>query len=112
VRAPHETYHRIANNNTQSKAVADMQVATGMVCGAGARQSGGGISPIASAKAFFGPLPATERGIEFTTNIVPSSRQTMPGLPCYWHMGTMGVNPHPRSSDYACIPVTVTKIVY
>jgi hypothetical protein len=57
-------------------------------------------------------IALTERGIEFTTNIVPSSRQTMPGLPCYWHMGTMGVNPHPRSSDYACIPVTVTKIVY
>lgn len=112
MRAPHETYHRLANNNTQTKAVADMQIATGTMCGTGSRQAGGGFSPIPSAKAFFGPLPATERGIEFTTNIPPTSKVTLQGMPCYWHEGTQGVRLHPDDSDYVCIPVTVTKIVY
>lgn len=112
MRAPHDIYHRLENSNTQSKAVADMQVATGMVCGTGRRQAGGGISPIPSAKAFFGPLPATEHGIEFTTNIPPTSKATFQGMTCYWHQGSIGVKPHAEKDDYVCIPVTVTKIVY
>jgi len=104
------TYHRLANSSTQTKADSELQVRTGMVCGRGARQAGGGFSPLAAAKAFLGPLPPSESGIEFTTNIRPSSASPYLGGPCYWHAGVYGV--HGQVSDpLACIPVTVTKVV-
>lgn len=103
----YETYHRLANNKTQTNADADKQVKAGFVCGKGSRQAGGGFSPIPSAKAFRGPLPPNERGIEFTTNIPPSSAAPWLGGPCYWHAGANGVHVN-AGGDLACIPVTVT----
>ena len=105
-----EIYHRIANNNTQPASLVTLQLESGLVCGRGARQSGGAPSPIASAKAFLGPLPPTESGIEFTTNVCPSSLSPYQGGPCYWHAGTKGVQG--KSGDpLACIPVTIVKVV-
>ena len=105
-----ETYHRLMNNSTQSTTDAQRQVQSGMVCGRGRRQAGGGISPIPSAKAFRGPLPPNEGGIEFTTNIKPSSQSPLLGGVCYWHAGIQGVIVDP-SGDLACIPVTIAKVV-
>ena len=110
VNALFETYHRISNTATQNAAHIAQMLSTGLVCGHGARQSGGSPSSIASAKAFLGPLPPTEQGIEFTTNIAPTSKSPYPGGPCYWHAGGPGVQGR-RGDPLACIPVTITKIV-
>ena len=110
VSALFDTYHRLANNSTQTTADADLQTKTGMVCGRGARQAGGGFSPLAAAKAFLGPLPPAESGIEFTTNIRPSSASAYLGGPCYWHAGVTGVQSQ-VGDTLACIPVTVTKVM-
>jgi hypothetical protein len=110
VNALFETYHRISNSATQSATHIAQMLSTGLVCGHGARQSGGSRSPIASAKAFLGPLPSTEQGIEFTTNIQPTSKSPYLGGPCYWHAGGQGVQGK-RGDSLACIPVTIVKIV-
>jgi hypothetical protein len=67
------TFHRVTNSSTQTGADAAQQQASGMICGKGRRQAGGGVSSIPSAKAFPGPLPPGVRGIEFTTSVCPSS---------------------------------------
>ncbi|MGO4608494.1 RHS repeat-associated core domain-containing protein [Variovorax sp. 2RAF20] len=95
------TYHRVTSPSQTSADVA-AQVASGMICGGGRRQAGGGMSPIPSAKAFPGPLPPGQSGIEFKTSVCPSSD----GPIVYWHLGSPGVIP---VGDLACVPVTVTR---
>ena len=73
----------------------------------GARQAGGSISPIPAVKAFRGPLPVGERGIQFTTLIAPSYVQPFPGGLCLWRAGDGGVQVQP---GLARIPVTITHV--
>ena len=101
-------YYRLASP-TQTEADAKLQVSTMMVCGRGARQSGGGFSPILSVKAYLGPIPTSANGIEFTTDVLPSSASSMIGGPVLWHDGFPGVV---RRASLACIPVTTIKSVY
>ncbi|MDQ0086556.1 RHS repeat-associated protein, partial [Variovorax boronicumulans] len=95
------TYHRVTSPSQTNNDLA-AQVASGMICGGGRRQAGGGMSPIPSAKAFPGPLPPGQSGIEFKTSVCPSSD----GPIVYWHLGSPGVIP---VGDLACVPVTVTR---
>jgi hypothetical protein len=101
------TYHR-EESPTQTKAHANLQQQTQMVCGKGARQSGGGISPFATAKAFVGPLPAGRRGVEFTTTCVPRYKQPYQGGLSKWYAGDLGVIT--QSTGLACIAVTITLV--
>ena len=101
-------YYRLASP-TQTEADAKLQVSTMMVCGRGARQSGGGMSDIASVKAYFGVLPVHSKGIEFTTDVVPSSIAPIPNGGVSWHAGLPGVL---TRGALACIPVTSIRIVY
>ena len=94
---------------TQTSADAQLQVRTQRVCGKGARQAGGGFSPIPSVKAFSGPLPNTERGIEFVTSLAPSYEQPFVGGLCQWRPKDPGVTLH-NGGDLACIPVTITRV--
>ncbi|WP_431112461.1 RHS repeat-associated core domain-containing protein [Variovorax paradoxus] len=95
------TYHRVTSPSQTADDLA-RQVASGMVCGGGRRQAGGGTSPIPSAKAFPGPLPPGQSGIEFKTSVCPSSD----GPIVYWHLGSPGVIP---MGDLACVPATITR---
>ena len=100
-------YHRL-ESPTQTEADARLQVSTMMVCGRGARQAGGGMSDIPSVKAYLGPLPGNRKGIEFTTDIVPSSIANAPPGGVFWHAGRPGVIVNGPS---ACIPVTSVRTV-
>lgn len=95
------TYHRVTSPSQTAGDLAQ-QVASGMICGGGRRQTGGGTSPIPSAKAFPGPLPPGQSGIEFKTSVCPSSD----GPIVYWHLGSPGVIP---VGDLACVPATITR---
>jgi len=97
------TFHR-KKSPSQTDADAAKQVASDLICGAGARQIGGGVSPFAAAKAFPGPLPAGQSGIEFQTSVCPSSD----GPITYWASGTPGVI---QVGELACIPAKITKVV-
>jgi RHS repeat-associated protein len=99
-----QTYHRLASE-TQTAEDVEKQVSSGMICGAGRRQAGGGVSPIPSVKAYPGPLPPGQKGVEFQTKICPSSAS--PSV-VYWHLGSPGVVP---VGELACIPVKITKVV-
>jgi hypothetical protein len=101
-------YHRL-ESPTQTEADARLQVSTMMVCGRGARQAGGGISDIPSVKAYMGPLPPNRDGIEFTTDVVPSSTTGTPPSGVSWHAGIPGVI---VSGPLACIPATSIRMVY
>ena len=101
-------YYRLASP-TQTEADAKLQVSTMMVCGRGARQSGGGVSPILSVKAYIGPLPAGTSGIEFTTDVRPSLSSLRLGGPVVWHDGTPGTV---ARGPLVCIPVTTIKMTY
>jgi RHS repeat-associated protein len=95
------TYHRVTSPSQTADDLA-RQVASGMICGGGRRQAGGGTSPIPSAKAFPGPLPPGQSGVEFKTSVCPSSD----GPIVYWHLGSPGVIP---VGDLACVPATITR---
>lgn len=99
-------YHRL-ESPTQTTADARLQVQTQMICGRGARQAGGGFSPVSSVKAFLGPLPAGARGIEFMTVVSPTYIQPFQGGLCLWRTGDPGVT---SQGDLACIPVTITHV--
>ncbi len=78
-----------------------------MICGKGARQAGGGFSPIPSVKAFRGPLPTGSRGIEFMTQVAPSYVQPFQGGLCLWRAGDQGVL---IQGGLACIPVMIAHV--
>jgi hypothetical protein len=60
---------------------------------------------VPSVKAYVGPLPAVERGVEFTTPIAPLTG-TAPHL-AIWRRGSLGVED--TTDDMVCIPVAMTK---
>jgi hypothetical protein len=82
-----QVYHRREYTPGQTAAVAAEQEKSGLLYGRPAE--GFRRSFIPKAKAYSGPLPGGERGIEFTTDAVPD-QGCAPGL-ITWSMGTPGV---------------------
>ncbi len=73
-----------------------MQLATGRVCGRVARYGA-----LPAVKAYTGPLPRNERGIQFETDLPPH-----PGTVAHlalWYLGQPGVQDH--GNGLVCIPV-------
>jgi RHS repeat-associated protein len=105
-----DVYHRRLDNDPKQ---IDEAVNTGMVCGRGARQAGGGASPFPCVKAYAGPLPPNTKGIEFTTKNCPTSFN--PFLKeANWCSGPFGSSPMPgmtvrEGGDLVCIPVELKK---
>lgn len=99
-----KVYHR-EKSPTQTDADMQQIISSGMLCGKGRRQAGGGYSPFASAKAYVGPLNPSASGFEFKTSIKPTSQTPATAV---WTIGTPGV--FPLGDDLACIPITVTKV--
>ena len=99
-------YHRIANSTSQTPALARQQLASGELWGKAARNIFS--SNLPCVKAFDGPLPAHEQGIEFYTDIPPSSG-SVPSQP-RWYLGHAGVMHKTDTSgeDHAVIAVTIT----
>lgn len=92
-------YYRV-QSPSQSASVAKLQEKSGKVWGQPARYSA-----LPSVKAFRGPLPAGERGIEFWTTIPPHSG-THPDR-VFWYEGDNGVVK--ERDDFVSIPVVITK---
>ena len=95
-----ETYHRL-ESPTQSPALAQQQKASGEVWGHPSRYSF-----LPKVRAYEGPLPAGEKGIEFETDVDPD-----PGSPpgkAVWGVGNPGVR---LEGDVVKLKVLVTKVV-
>ena len=106
-----DTFFRVdTGRNNQSKQVAQQQQASMKVCGFGARQAGGGVSPIPTVKAYFGTLPSGDNGIQFETAIPPYSINRVQGGLATWPQGHPGVVDEPNGM--ACIPVTSITLRY
>lgn len=94
-----QVYHRL-QSPTQTYNDSLLQQQSGQIWGKEAYGSG-----FATVKAYTGPLPAGEQGIEFTTPAQPN-----PGSPpgqAKWYPGAPGVTLN--SQGYAVINVTITK---
>jgi hypothetical protein len=78
-----------------------MQMSSGLVCG---RAAWG--SHIPSVKAYPGPLPPGESGIEFTTSVAPG--RSTPSM-IKWYDGDPGVIS--SAPGLACIPASIHKSV-
>jgi len=64
---------------------------------------------IPSVKAYRGPLPAGQPGIEFTTAIAPDPRSSTPYEARWYYPKTPGVELN--ALGFAWIPAKITKIV-
>ena len=95
-------YHHRANAVTQTEADADMQIRTLKICGTAGR-----FHAVPTVRAYLGPLPDDEEGIQFETDVSPTS--VVPpasfGLvsQVLWRDGEQGVW---SDGMLACIPVT------
>lgn len=96
-------FHRIQTPTKQTSELGVRQEAEGRICGFAPNWGG---EP--SVKAYRGPLPRNERGIEFWTNIPPTAGTGTPTT-AYWRKGSPGVTPH--TDDMVCIAVVVTRRV-
>ena len=92
-------YHRV-ESPTQTSADAQLQKASGEIWGKAPR-----FSLIPKVKAYIGPLPAGQRGIEFSTD-VPPDIGCPPGQ-AFWSAGNPGVQVR---GDVVRLAVTVTKV--
>ena len=95
-------YHRLYNSSTQSHADATQQVQTEKICGKTARYS-----CVPTARAYTGSLPTTEQGVQFETDLAPSSvvppaRANVTST-VLWREGDPGVT---SDGTLACIAVT------
>lgn len=98
-------FHRL-RSPTQTDETAKLQLANGQVWGQQARWSS-----LLSVKAFRGPLPATEAGIEFVTDTAPSPG-SHPNL-VFWYESAPGVTVAPiNGQNFAIISVRVTTYHY
>lgn len=95
-------YHRLASS-TQRLDVAFHQTHSKEVWGTGAFLTG-----IASVKAYLGPLPAGDDGIEFETDIPPTPG-TSPLAVAYWYQGHAQAA---AKSRFVMIPVGMRKAAY
>ncbi len=65
-----------------------------------------------SVKAYLGPLPAGDSGIEFTTDVSHDAAHSTPDRAIWLYPDTPGVSlTQIRGVDYAWIPASVMKIV-
>ncbi|MAU96830.1 MAG: hypothetical protein CMP81_13235 [Fulvimarina sp.] len=105
VNARHGPFHRLSSP-TQSAIDAQQQVGSAEIWGKPARGSN-----IPSVKAYRGPLPSGEKGVEFYTDIAPLAGQNTPTW-ARWNLGhTPGVVHRTRGGvDYAAIPVEITLV--
>lgn len=97
-----QVYHRVETPTFQTPAVARMQAQSGEVWGQPARWSS-----IPSVKAYFGPLPNGQRGIEFTTPVPHDPRYSYPFEARWYYPHTPGVTLN--NQGFAVIPATVTN---
>ena len=108
-----DTYYRAkTSKQNQSQQVAQQQQNSMKVCGFGANQAGGGVSPIPTVKAYFGALPSSDHGIQFETNVKPYSINRIQGGGVTWPQGHPGVVDDPNDSDMVCIPITNIIVRY
>jgi hypothetical protein len=106
-----DTYWRVdTGRSNQSKQVALVQQSSMKICGYGSRQSGGGVSHTPAVKAYFGVLPAGDRGIEFETDVAPYSIDRRQGGLVTWPKGWHGVTDEPN--DKVCIAITSIALRY
>jgi hypothetical protein len=97
-------FHRL-ESNTQTIGDALLQVSSGEIWGAAARGSN-----IPSVKAYRNQLPAGQRGIQFTTALLPQQGSGTPYEARWYHPDTPGVQRQTRNEkDYAVIPAIVTN---
>jgi hypothetical protein len=101
----HGPYHRI-HTPSQTEQTARLQFASGQVWGREAKWSS-----LLSVKAYRGPLPPTDEGIEFYTDVQPSPGQHPSDV--FWYAGTHGVTVAPIDGrDFAIITVRITTYRY
>ena len=87
-----------------------MQVRSRRICGRGARQVGGGFSPMPAAKAYDGPLPPGADGIEFRTDVRPSSMPFRAGGQVNWNENNPGcIRTTINGDDMVCVPIKVVR---
>lgn len=97
------TVYDRARSPTQSANDDRIQVATMKVYG---RAAWG--SHIPSVKAYRGPLPPSDSGIEFSTPIAPTPGTSTPSM-VKWYQGSPGVID--RGPGLVCIPANILKVV-
>jgi hypothetical protein len=106
-----DTFWRVdTGRNNQSEQIAQLQQSSMKVCGLGSRQSGGGVSDSPAVKAYYGVLPAQDRGMQFETNVAPYSVNRTQGGLVTWPRGWPGVIDEP--SGMVCIPITAITLRY
>lgn len=96
-------FHRIRTPRTQTVDLAHRQQDEGRICG---RAPNWGGPP--SVKAYRGPLPDGEDGVEFWTDTPPTAGTGTPTT-AYWREGSPGVSA--EADGMVCIAVVVTKRV-
>jgi len=69
-------------SRTQTVALDELQARTGELWGKPAVWS-----IIPAAKAYMGPLPPGQSGLEFTTHVAPASPNVPAGCDVYWYAG-------------------------
>ena len=98
-------FHRL-ETSTQTPADAQLQIKSGEIWGKEARGSN-----LPCVKAYRNQLPATEKGVEFTTPLPPQRGSGSP-IEARWYYGfTPGVvlKQDSNNVDYAVIPAKITK---
>lgn len=101
--ASYGPFHRL-----QWAALNELMEKSGMVGGKAARNIfGGGGTP--AVKAFDGALPPNKTGIEFYTEVKPTSG--VPGGVIWWYRGSPGVVLIDADNEIVGIPIMITKRV-
>ena len=99
-------YHRVSTT-TQTLQTAVLQVNSREVWGR-ARQQG----RFPAVKAYLGPLPATDDGIEFETEVVPSSGGSAPRKTQVWYLADGHARAHPSDPSFAVLDVRIRHVRY
>jgi hypothetical protein len=99
-------FHRL-ESPTQTRSDAVKQVASGEIWGRPARGSN-----IPSVKAYRNALPAGQRGVEFTTTVLPQRGSGTPYEARWYYPDTPGVlrRQDANQEDYAAIPAQVINM--
>ncbi|NUZ05500.1 hypothetical protein [Piscinibacter koreensis] len=105
---PIEIYHRVATGlPNQDLGVMVLQLNSGQVWG---QAPNGGA--IAAVKAYYGPLPPNQDGVEFETPLPPSYRVPMLGCLQMWSAQSGHAVLVPANPNFAMIPVRFTRVRY
>jgi len=93
-------YHRKHNERTQSDDTVVLQIESGEIWGGAARWGA-----IPTVRAYAKPIPAEQKGIEFTTGICPIGESP---IHVKWPLGGEGVLHRQLDAvDYACITAII-----